>query len=77
MAGRQGHAAAVEVLLVARANIDARVRDGSTALMAAATGGHEAAVQTLIGTAADVNAKDQGGLPARQFMDAKPFSRLP
>lgn len=56
-AANSGHAAAVDVLLDAKADVNASCSDGRTALHRAATQGHVAAVEALIAKGAIVNAE--------------------
>ena len=54
-------AAALERLIGAGADVDAKREDGKTALMLAAEGGHTAALETLLKAGADVNAEEEDG----------------
>lgn len=57
-AAARGDAAQVKVLLSSGVNIEARDRDGRTALLLATHGNHVEAARLLIAAGADVNAKD-------------------
>lgn len=58
-AARNGDAAAVRSLLDRGAPVDARDRNGATALVAAAYGNHLDIARQLVDAGADVNAKDE------------------
>ncbi len=64
-AGRQ--TAAVELLLRAGAEVDARSHGGSTALQIAAANGEPRMVELLLKAGADVNAKTEGRMTALDF----------
>jgi ankyrin repeat protein len=62
LAAMKGHAAVVDALVKAGADLAAKDKAGATALMyAAAQFGHNDVVQSLIAAGADVNAKDNLG----------------
>ena len=61
MAAQESHEEAVTALLKAKADPNARRRDGSTLLHVAAVFGHAEAVTTLVNIGADPNAKDRAG----------------
>ncbi|MDH5726788.1 MAG: ankyrin repeat domain-containing protein, partial [Nitrospira sp.] len=56
-AAGSGNVAQVQALLAAGADVNAKMPDGSTALMAASTNDHVVVVQALLAASADVNAK--------------------
>jgi ankyrin repeat protein len=61
----QGHAATVQALIGAGADLNLQGKDGGTALMTAAKEGYTATVQALIGAGADLNLQGKvsgGGL---------------
>jgi len=57
----------VGLLLYAGADLNAKDKDGKTALMYAAENGHADAVRSLLDKGADVNAKDNGGWTAKDW----------
>ena len=63
-AARMGNTDAVQALIDAGANVDAKDEYGWTALMEAAARGHTATVQALLEGGADVNAKEKEGSTA-------------
>jgi hypothetical protein len=65
LAAWKGHLGVVRTLLGRGAQVNAKAKDGSTALMAAAQGGHGTIVQVLLDKGADVNAKMQDGATAQ------------
>jgi ankyrin repeat protein len=54
----------VRALLAAKADANAKMADGATALIAAAQHGHLEVVQTLVAAQADVNARATDGATA-------------
>ena len=56
-----GHLTVVKLLLVSGANVNARDKEGSTALLGAARQGRTEVVSTLIQSGADPDAKDNDG----------------
>ena len=64
-AAKNGHADCVNVLLLAKdVDVDARERDGYTALIISAEKGYVNIVTQLLAKGADVNAKTNGGVTA-------------
>ena len=63
-AAKKGNAAKIEKLLARGADVNAKNKEGRTALMGAAFAGHTAIVQALLEAGADVNAKDERGTTA-------------
>jgi len=63
-AAQEGHADVVRALLDKGADVNAKRRDGWTALMIAANNGHADVVHALLDKGADVNAKDNDGVTA-------------
>jgi len=63
-AARDGHAAVVELLLAAGADVKAKNEYGETALHQAAWYGHAAIVELLLAAGADVDAQDEAGWTA-------------
>lgn len=57
----------MRVLLAANADVNARRKDGATALMMASQGGNLEMVRTLLAAKADVNAKTTNGNTALSF----------
>ena len=60
----RGEAAAVQALLAKGADVNAKGRNGVTALMAASENGRRDVLQTLLAKGADVNAKTNDGATA-------------
>ncbi|KAF3919192.1 hypothetical protein AA313_de0200251 [Arthrobotrys entomopaga] len=60
-AARNGHQAVVQLLIEAKADIEAKDKYGQTPLSWAARNGHQAVVQLLIEAKADIKAKDNYG----------------
>ena len=60
-AAEKGDKAAVEALLAAKADVNAKTIFGRTALMQAAFGGHAEVAQALLAAGADVNGGDEHG----------------
>ena len=54
---RDGHTKEVKALISAGADVNAKAKNGTTALMAASYNGHTEIAQALIAARADVNAK--------------------
>lgn len=69
-AAKQGDAAEVEALLSQGAKVNAKDKDGNTALHYAAGGGHEEVVASLLKRGVDVNAKDKDGNAALHYAAA-------
>ncbi len=67
-AAQKGHLEQVKTLLRKKADVNAKDKNGQTALMAAARRGHLDVVKLLIDKGADVNAKDENDRTA--LMDA-------
>ena len=63
-AARKGDQAEVTRLIGAGADVNARIRDGGTALMIASQNGHVTVVTALLAVGADVNAKANSGATA-------------
>ena len=61
---RSGHIACLEMLLRARADVDAPAADGGTAIIAACTMGHTECAELLIGAGCDVFKETEEGLTA-------------
>lgn len=61
LAARHGHVAAVELLLGAGADLEAKLHDGTTPLLSAAHHGHSAVADRLIAAGADVRAPRKSG----------------
>jgi len=63
-AAMAGDLATVQAIIAEGARVNAKSKDGWTALMAASANGHRAVVQALLAQGADVNAKDRQGRTA-------------
>ena len=63
-AAAKGRLESLEKLLEAGGQVNARDKNGQTALMDAARAGHVEVVETLLSTGADVNAKNGEGQTA-------------
>jgi uncharacterized protein len=63
-AASDGDLSRVKTLIAAKADVNAKRLDGSTALMVASEKGHLEVVQVLITAKVDVNAKRTGGATA-------------
>ena len=68
-AANGGHAAAIAALLAAGAEVEAKMNNGTTALMRAAEGGHAAAIEALLAAGAGVEAKDDKGRTALEIAE--------
>ena len=62
-AARVGNTETVKALIDAGADVNARLKSGTTALMIASGSGHTETVRALIDAGADVNARLKNGLP--------------
>jgi FOG: Ankyrin repeat len=61
VASLQGHLEIVQALLAAKADVNAKVNDGPSALLMASQQGHVEVVRTLLAANADVNAAAANG----------------
>jgi ankyrin repeat protein len=66
-AAENGHEMVTTMLLQKGVNVNARDRDGRTALHLAADEGHEMVVRLLPGNGADVSAEDERGWTAERM----------
>ncbi len=66
-AAQEGHKDVVEVLLIDKADVNAKDKVGCTPLHVAAYRGHKDVVEVLLAYKADVNAKDNNGFTPLHF----------
>jgi ankyrin repeat protein len=64
LAARRGNVEVLKALLAAKANVSARMPDGSTPITAAAAAGHWSAVNLFLDQHADPNTRDANGVSA-------------
>ena len=75
-AAKRGDITAVNALLAKGAEVNAKDKDGRTALMYAAGNGHTETVETLLAKGAEVNAEDKGGRTALMYATWKGHTKI-
>ena len=75
-AARSGQLASVELLLSRHAQVDARTKAGTTALMWAAMNGHREVVRLLLRRRADVHAKRKNGRTALHYASKREHRKV-
>jgi len=75
-AAANGHTEVVELLIAAKANVNARDTGGATPLVSAAAANHPDTVAVLLAHGADITARGPGGKTAAQIADERGYKEV-